>query len=114
MKDDQEFVRLNTNAMTWEQSASGDYDVKRLADRSFETVSVIRIHSGTIIDKFGHKEGSELLVLEGDLSGDEVDMPEGTWLRNPPGYFHRLNCKREAIAYLKTGHLCAGHLVSIP
>ncbi|MDH3695504.1 MAG: cupin domain-containing protein, partial [Gammaproteobacteria bacterium] len=42
-KDDQEFVRLNTNAMTWEQSASGDYDVKRLADRSFETVSVIRI-----------------------------------------------------------------------
>ncbi len=112
-KDDQEFVRLDTNAMAWQGSVSGDYEIKPLAQRSYENVSLIRLSSDTVIENFGHEHGSELLVFDGELSDDDIDMPAGSWLRNPPGCFHRLSCKQDAVAYLKTGHLSAAHFVTI-
>jgi len=110
---DQEFVRLDTKTMDWERSVSDSYEIKRLADRAYETVSLIRVLSGAAIEKFGHEEGLELLVLEGELPDGEVNLPAGAWLRNPPGYFQRLHCKTDVVAYLKTHHLSAENLVTI-
>ncbi len=106
-KDDQEFVRLDTGKMDWRKSKQWPCSVKPLAERFYESVYLMLIPASTIIEEFGHDGGAEVLVLRGQLSDGKVDMPSGTWLRNPPGYFHRLTCNEETRAYVKMGHLAS-------
>ncbi|MDJ0822463.1 MAG: cupin domain-containing protein [Paracoccaceae bacterium] len=76
-----------------------------LHDVPTERVRLVRFAPGTERAPYVHAGGTELFVLEGTLSDEDGDYPQGSWLRFPDGAQHTPRSADGCLLYVKTGHL---------
>lgn len=87
-----ERVIAYTNEHPWLSSPSQTVLRKPLEREDYEsgrTTSIVKFKSESYFPEHSHPLGEELLVLEGVFSDETGDYPAGTYLRNPPGSFHK-------------------------
>src|SRR6056297_2122256 len=89
----------------FEESDVAGVSVLPLHEAGAERVVLERWAPGTARGAHSHPGGEEVLVLEGRLSDEEGDYPQGTWLRNPAGSRHAPRSDEGCLLYVKTGHL---------
>ena len=73
-----------------------------------ESVALVKLEPGALLERHHHPAGEELWVLKGVLEDDDGVYRKGTWLRNPPDSSHAPRSRAGCIFYSKTGHLGAG------
>jgi len=69
--------------------------------------SVVELTPGTKLDLSAQTLGHEIIVLEGVLSGEEKDHPEGTYLKIPPGEKSAFSSKNGCTIFRKSNQLHA-------
>ena len=84
-------VALHADRLPWVSSPTPGVE-RRMLDRVGEEVaratSIVRYAPGSNFPRHVHGGGEEFLVLEGVFSDENGDMPQGTYVRNPPGSAH--------------------------
>lgn len=104
-KDDQEFVRIDTNTAQWQPDAVDGLEIMPLCSRKEESVALMRWKPGARSAPQTLVGGNEILVLDGTYADEEGSYPKGTWLRNPPGSTRTPFSKEGCTIYVKAGHL---------
>jgi anti-sigma factor ChrR (cupin superfamily) len=97
-------VCIDTSRNAW-QVGSGNLEVMPLHEFATETVALVKWPPGERAHWHAHAGGSEIFVLSGELNDEGGTYPRGTWLRNPPGTEPCFRGNREAVIWVKTGHL---------
>lgn len=102
--DEDQHVRIDTNAAdNWQRK--GDREVCPLFTDETEDVSLQRLQAGTLLT-IGTVNGTEMLVVAGELNDGEVTYPANSWLRYPvDANIELIAGLKGATVYLKTGHL---------
>ena len=102
--DESGTVRIDTqDPRSWQRD--GSRALCPLFSGPGERVSLQKLEPGEPLG-IDTRGGAELLVLEGQLEGDEEPLAPLAWLRLPPGAASSLRAGNEgARIYLKTGHL---------
>ena len=72
-----------------------------------EQVSQLRLEPGQAITAQQLQDGAEIYVLRGALQQPGEELGAGCWARYPVGWQHDLITGREALVWLKQGHLPA-------
>jgi anti-sigma factor ChrR (cupin superfamily) len=103
--DDQDHVRIDTNAASWQRGAVEGASVMPLFERGSERVELLKLAPGTRLARHEHPGGEEMFVLDGVLEDELGRYPKGAWLRNPPGSAHAPFSEEGCLLYVKTGHL---------
>ena len=106
--EDRRFVRIDTASAPWSPGGEPGLLLMPLHSDERETVALIKLEPGTLLERRRLPAGEEILMLEGVLEDDDGAYPKGTWLRNPPGSSHAPRSGAGCIYYSKTGHLGAG------
>jgi len=75
--------------------------LERIAEESGHTTSFVRFEAGSYFPQHSHPQGEEILVLEGVFSDEYGDYESGTYIRNPPGSFHRPFTKQGCKLFVK-------------
>jgi anti-sigma factor ChrR (cupin superfamily) len=97
-------IHINTAEMEWQNSPSPDVFRKPLSrdkQESGEATSVVKYNPGAKFNKHIHKNGEEILVLEGTFSDESGDYKKGTYLRNPHNSSHSPYSKDGCILFVK-------------
>ncbi|MFK7894701.1 MAG: cupin domain-containing protein [Myxococcota bacterium] len=85
-------VSMDTNAMEWQSSPSGNVLRKRLhlvgGAESGQVTSLVRYLPGASFPGHDHPEGEEIFVIEGFFSDQLGDAGPGSHLLNPEGFRH--------------------------
>lgn len=63
--------------------------LEREAAESGHTTSFVKFEPGSFFPEHKHPQGEELYVLDGVFSDENGDYPAGSYIRNPPGSFHK-------------------------
>lgn len=104
--DEQRSVRIDTrDPATWQRQ--DDREVCPLFSNAIEQVSLQRLapHQVLLADS---KDGTELLVLSGEVITAGQSCERGSWMRLPAGECPGTAAGAQgAMVYLKTGHLTA-------
>ena len=103
--DDQDYVRLDTNAAEWRPGLIEGLTVLPLHHYGSEHTALVKWAPGTEFVSHAHPGGEEFLVLDGVLEDEFGRYPKGTWLRNPPGSAHQPFSREGCTILVKTGHL---------
>lgn len=104
-REDQEFVRIDTNTASWQPGLAEGIEFMHLHEYGEERVMLLKWHAGSRFRSHTHSRGEELFVLSGSLSDEHGDYPTGTWLRNPAGSEHSPYSEEGCVVFLKSGHL---------
>jgi hypothetical protein len=96
---DLDYVVVDTADPTRWQS-----DILDLHSFGDERVVMVRIAAGDPLP-VPNDDGLELLVIEGAVDYDGRTLGEESWLRLPPGDTTVVRAARDALAWVKTGHL---------
>lgn len=104
---DDEYVRTDTNSGSWSPGEAEGVTIMALHALGTERVSLARLATGTRMPERAYPEGAEMFVLEGEIRDEHGVYPEGTWIRSPAGFSHRLRSPSGARLLVKTGHLPA-------
>ena len=106
---DDEYVRTDTHSGNW--SPGGDEGVTIMALHAFgtERVCLAKLAPGTRMSECTYAKGVEMFVLDGEIGDEHGVYPEGTWIRCPSEFSHRLESSSGARLLVKTGHLPATH-----
>lgn len=70
--------------------------------------SIVRFDPEARFAQHGHPQGEEILVLEGTFSDEYGDYPEGSYIRNPPGFKHTSFSKAGCTLFVKLHQFQAG------
>ncbi len=70
-----------------------------------EAVAMHDLAPGATLVPRCYPKGMEFSVVSGTVSDEHGSYPQGTWVRNPPGFSHTLSSAIGGRIYLKTGHL---------
>jgi anti-sigma factor ChrR (cupin superfamily) len=63
--------------------------LEREAAESGHTTSFVKFEPGSFFPPHEHPRGEEIYVLEGIFSDENGDYPAGSYIRNPPGSYHK-------------------------
>jgi anti-sigma factor ChrR (cupin superfamily) len=63
--------------------------LERVAEESGHVTSFVKFEPSSYFPPHTHPHGEEVLVLDGVFSDENGDYPAGTYIRNPPGSFHK-------------------------
>lgn len=100
-------IHVPVAAREWRAARVPNMDVATLSDAGHR-VSLVRWRPGACVQPHAHRDGEEILVLEGELrSGDEA-YPRGTWLRLHAQATHAPFAEVPALIILRNGHLRSG------
>ena len=98
-------VWVDTSAMDWTPSPSGQVERKRVhrvgPAESGQVTSVVRYLPGASFPEHDHPEGEEIFVLEGVFSDQLGDATEGMHLLNPEGFRHAPFSKEGCVIFVK-------------
>lgn len=75
--------------------------LEREAEESGHTTSFVKFEPGSFFPQHQHPQGEEIYVLEGVFSDEHGDYPAGTYIRNPPGSFHKPFTKEGCTLFVK-------------
>jgi len=102
--DFNQFVCLRPDDQEWVTSpADGVSRVhfERVAEESGHVTSFVKFEPGSYFPAHTHPKGEEIFVLEGVFSDENGDYPAGTYIRNPPGSFHKPFTKEGCKLFVK-------------
>jgi anti-sigma factor ChrR (cupin superfamily) len=102
--DDSTRLAIETDKAKW-QGLPGGLQMLLLHEFRNERVMLRRLPAGLPGADHTHTGGAEIFVLEGELQDADGTYPAGTWLRRPPGSQHCLAASRDALLWIKSGHL---------
>ncbi len=98
-------VSVDTAAMEWTPSPSGEVERKRVhrvgPAESGQVTSVVRYLPGASFPEHDHPEGEEILVLDGVFSDQLGDATPGMHLLNPEGFRHAPYSKEGCVILVK-------------
>lgn len=77
----------------------------RVGDELAKATSIVRYEPGSRFKTHQHEWGEEILVLEGVLSDEDGDYPDGTYIMNPPGSSHTPFSDTGCTLFVKLRHL---------
>lgn len=93
-----------TDEKSWVKSPADGVSrihLEREAEESGHTTSFVRFESGSSFPPHEHPLGEEIYVLDGVFSDENGDYPAGTYLRNPPGSYHKPFTKEGCTLFVK-------------
>lgn len=96
--------RVSVSARAWRAARASSMDVAVLSDDGHR-VSLVRWRPGARIAPHGHRNGEEILVLEGELRSGEERYPPGTWMRMYSDSMHAPFTTTSTLILLRNGHL---------
>lgn len=102
--DDTTRLAIETDKAQWQTLPDG-LQVLLLHEFRTERVALVRLPATLPGIAHEHPGGEEIYVLEGELRDDDGSYPAGTWLRRPPGSRHCPVATRDALLWVKSGHL---------
>jgi anti-sigma factor ChrR (cupin superfamily) len=70
--------------------------------------SIVRYAAGTHFPAHGHDAGEEFLVLQGEFSDEHGIYAAGTYVRNPPGFFHAPFSRPGCTLFVKLRQMAEG------
>jgi len=82
LPDDQNWVKSPSDGVS-------RIHLEREAEECGHTTSFVRFEPGSFFPPHQHPQGEEIVVLEGVFSDENGDYPAGTYIRNPPGSYHK-------------------------
>jgi anti-sigma factor ChrR (cupin superfamily) len=103
-------VVIDTLQMDWKPSPAEGVHRKPLSREYSErghATSIVKYSPGSSFPQHDHPLGEEILVLSGTFSDDTGDYPEGTYLRNPPGFSHAPFSKEGCTLFVKLHQFAA-------
>jgi anti-sigma factor ChrR (cupin superfamily) len=96
---------VHTDELAWQQSPSPTVWRKRLELRGDvergRVTSVVRYDPGSAFPPHDHPEGEEVLVLSGTISDERGDFAAGTYILNPPGFYHSPRSREGCVVLVK-------------
>ena len=92
--DDQEWVTSPADGVS-------RVHLERVDEESGHVTSFVRFEPGSCFPQHSHPGGEEIFVLEGVFSDENGDYPAGTYIRNPPGSFHKPFTKEGCKLFVK-------------
>lgn len=104
--DDLVRVAIDTRVGTWFSPATGA-SVQWLHRHGEESVVLVKLTAGAPGIAHAHPGGEEIYVLDGEIADEDATYGTGTWLRRPPGSHHCPYAQRDALLWVKAGHLLA-------
>lgn len=102
--DDTTRLAIATDKAQWQQVQPG-LQILPLHEFRKERVTLVRQAATVPGIAHEHPGGEEIYVLEGELQDADGTYPAGTWLRRPPGSSHCPVATRDALLWVKSGHL---------
>ena len=75
--------------------------LERIAEESGHVTSFVKFEPGSYFPQHSHPIGEEIFVLDGVFSDESGDYPAGTYIRNPPGSFHKPFTKEGCKLFVK-------------
>ncbi|MDJ0518112.1 MAG: cupin domain-containing protein [Trichodesmium sp. MO_231.B1] len=102
---DQQRVVISTTQAKWLPGEVPGLQVMPLHTYQTEQVALMKLAAGTTFPSNEDGGGEEIFILEGVFKDEQGVYPQGTWLRNPPGYIHTLSSEEDCLIYRKIGHL---------
>lgn len=75
--------------------------LEREAEESGHTSSFVKFEPNSYFPAHHHPQGEEVYVIEGVFSDEYGDYPAGTYIRNPPGSFHKPFTKKGCTLFVK-------------
>lgn len=103
--DTSERVVVDTHALPWTSSPSGQVDRRRVhrvgPAESGQVTSVVRYAPAAAFPEHDHPEGEEILVLEGVFSDQLGHAPAGMHLLNPEGHRHAPWSEKGCVLFVK-------------
>ena len=75
--------------------------LEREAEESGHTSSFVKFEPNSYFPAHSHPQGEEVYVIDGVFSDENGDYPAGTYIRNPPGSFHKPLTKEGCILFVK-------------
>ena len=98
-------VAVDTNALEWTASPSGQVERKRLhrvgPQESGQVTSVVRYLAGASFPEHDHPEGEEIFVLDGVFSDQLGHGTRGMHLLNPEGHRHAPYSEEGCLIFVK-------------
>ena len=91
--------------------------LERVEEESGHATSFVEFAPGSFFPQHSHPNGEEIFVLEGVFSDEAGDYPAGTYIRNPPGSFHKPFTKEGCKLFVKLEQFQSGdnqHVVIRP
>lgn len=85
----------------------------RIAPETGRATSIVHYFPGAEFSPHEHRGGEEIFVLDGTFSDEQGDYPSGTYLRNPPGSYHRPYSKEGCTIFVKLWQFSSGDTQSI-
>ena len=92
--DDQEWVTSPADGVS-------RVHLERVAEESGHVTSFVKFEPGSYFPQHTHPKGEEIFVLDGVFSDENGDYPAGTYIRNPPGSFHKPFTKQGCKLFVK-------------
>jgi anti-sigma factor ChrR (cupin superfamily) len=77
--------------------------LERVAEESGHVTSFVKFEPGSYFPPHTHPNGEEIFVLDGVFSDENGDYPAGTYIRNPPGSYHKPFTKEGCRLFVKLG-----------
>ena len=85
-------VCIRPDEQVWVTSPSDGVSrmpLERVDEESGHTTSFVRFEPGSFFPVHQHPQGEEIYVVDGVFSDENGDYPAGSYIRNPPGSFHK-------------------------
>lgn len=100
---DEHQLAVNTTDIWARWRATTDPGVTQLPLHEYaaERVRLLKFNPQCWLTAICYDQGVEIFIWEGALSIDEVDYPQGSWLRFPPGCKVRITAPTGAKIYMK-------------
>ncbi len=97
---------VDTTRMRWSRGRSPQTSIMPLHAFGGERTRLVHWRAGIGGAPVRHPGGTEILVLDGEFADEHGRYGPGTWMRLPPGCWHRPRAgRRGVLAWIKTGHL---------
>lgn len=103
--EDQEFVRKDTTALSWQPGPAKGLSVMPLHRFQGEDVALYKWEPGSETPDYSAEGGMELLVLNGEIADEHGRYAKGTWIRDSAIGRRFPHSAVGGTAYVKTGHL---------
>jgi len=103
--EETERVVIDTASSSWPPGDSPGHQRLPLHVSARESVAIERLANGMGLAEADCPGGEEIYVLSGTLTDDLGAYPDGSWIRNPPGYRRQLGAQGSTVYWVKRGHL---------
>jgi len=102
--DDTARLAIDTQSAQWTDVVQG---IQYLMLHQHNNEQVVLVRSPATADGIMHDHpgGEEIYVVSGEIRDEDGIYPAGTWLRRPPGSKHCPVATKDALLWVKSGHL---------